>query len=283
MELQQSTTLSTGWNRRHTAILSLSLALLVLISLSIVGLLMPEDLYQPDFSAKGLAPSWEHPFGTDFMGRDMFWRTIKGLSTSIWIGVMASIVSSVMAVVIGLCAGTMGKWVDGLVNWFVDLFLSIPHLVFQVLLCVIMGKGIKGITIAVIITHWPMLSRIIRAEVLTLRSSHFIQASQRLGKSRGWIAMHHIVPHILPQFIIGLVILFPHAIMHEASITFLGFGIQPEIPAIGSILSESMGFLTSGMWWLAVLPGLSLLTVVLLFEVIGEQAKRLLNPTTTQE
>lgn len=271
------------WNRRHTALLSLILALLVLISLSLVGLFLPSELYQPNFSAKSLPPSFEHFFGTDFMGRDMFWRTIKGLSTSIWIGVLATIVSSIMAVIIGLCAGTMGKWVDSAVNWTVNLFLSIPHLVFQVLLCVIMGKGIRGITFAVIITHWPMLARIVRAEVLILRASHYIHASQKLGKSRTWIAVHHIAPHIFPQFLIGLVILFPHAIMHEASITFLGFGIPPEIPAIGSILSESMGFLTSGMWWLAVLPGLSLLGVVLLFEVIGEQVKRLLDPNTTHQ
>lgn len=272
-----------GWNRRHSAIFFLVVAVLILIVLSIVGLVMPKAYYEPNFSAKSLFPSLEHFFGTDFMGRDMFWRTIKGLSTSVWIGVLATIVSSIMGVIIGLCAGTMGKFVDGLVNWTVDLFMSVPHLVFQVLLCVIMGKGLKGITFAVIITHWPTLARLVRAEVLTLRSAQYIQASQRMGKSRMWIAINHIAPHILPQFIIGLVILFPHAIMHEASITFLGFGIPPEIPAIGSILSESMGYLTSGMWWLTILPGASLLFVVLLFEVIGEQAKRLLDPMSTQE
>jgi peptide/nickel transport system permease protein len=95
--------------------------------------------------------------------------------------------------------------------------------------------------------------------------------------------MHHMMPHVIPQFIVGLVLMFPHAIMHESSVTFLGFGLRPEEPAIGIILSESMRYLTTGMWWLAVFPGISLLVIVILFEVLGKNIRLLMDPYSAQE
>lgn len=100
------------------------------------------------------------------------------------------------------------------------------------------------------------------------------------GKIKFEVAVNHIIPHVLPVYLIGVVLLFPHAIMHEASITFLGFGIPAEVPAIGVILSEAMNHITTGKWWLAVFPGLMLLSVVILFDVIGENLKILINPNS---
>ena len=130
----------------------------------------------------------------------------------------------------------------------------------------------------IILTHWPILARVLRAEVMQVRSSEYVQISKRMGKSNAWIAIHHIFPLVLPQAIIGFVLLFPHAILHETSLTFLGLGISSNQPAIGVILSESMKYLNSGMWWLAFFPGLSLLIVVLLFEVLGEKIQLFMNP-----
>ena len=137
--------------------------------------------------------------------------------------------------------------------------------------------------IGVALTHWPTLARIIRAEVLQLRSADYVQISRKLGKSRWWIATKHILPHVIPQFLVGLILLFPHAILHEASITFLGFGLSPHQPAIGIILSESMRYLSVGMWWLAFFPGLSLLIIIRTFDVLGENLKLLIDPYNAQE
>ena len=104
-----------------------------------------------------------------------------------------------------------------------------------------------------------------------------------MGKSKAWIAIKHIFPLIISQIIVGVILMFPHAIMHEASITFLGFGLPPHEPAIGVILAESMNYLSSGYWWLAFYPGMSLLIVVLLFDFIGESVEKLLNPETTHK
>lgn len=107
--------------------------------------------------------------------------------------------------------------------------------------------------------------------------------SRKLGKSGGWIFVHHLLPHLAPQFLVGLILMLPHGILHEASISFLGFGLPPEQPAIGIILSESMRYLSTGMWWSAVLPGLSLVLLVLLVDQVGERLRAVLDPYSAQE
>lgn len=145
------------------------------------------------------------------------------------------------------------------------------------------GRGLQGVIVGVALTHWPALTRVIRAEVLQIRSSQYITASRRMGNSNLYIAVRHVAPHVLPQFIVGLVLLFPHAILHEASITFLGFGLPIDMPAVGIILSEAMKYLSLGRWWLTVFPGAALLAVVLMFDAIGETLRSLLNPVSAQE
>lgn len=145
------------------------------------------------------------------------------------------------------------------------------------------GKGLKGVLIGVAVTHWTGLARLIRSEVLQIRSQQYIEVSRRLGHSSRWITINHILPHMVPQFIIGLILMFPHAIMHESSLTFLGFGLSPEQPAIGIILSESMKYISTGMWWLAFFPGLMLVIIVLLFDRLGENLKKIVDPYSAHE
>ena len=123
----------------------------------------------------------------------------------------------------------------------------------------------------------------IRSEVLQIRSQQYIEVSRKLGYDSRWITVNHILPHMIPQFLIGLILMFPHAIMHESSLTFLGFGLSPEQPAVGIILSESMKYLSTGMWWLAFFPGLTLAVIVLLFDRLGENLKKLVDPYSAHE
>ena len=161
--------------------------------------------------------------------------------------------------------------------------MGIPHIVLLILISYALGKGFWGVTIGVALTHWPSLARILRAEILQCASSDFVAAAARLGAGRLAISARHMVPYVLPQFVVGLVLLFPHAILHEAAITFLGFGLPPEMPAIGIILSEAMGYLSAGLWWLAVFPGLALVVCVMLFDVVGTSLRKLVDPAYAQE
>ena len=236
-----------------------------------------------DFTQKNLPPSWSHFFGTDWLGRDMFLRTVKGLSLSITIGTIASVGSAVIATIIGIVAATGSRWLDSFINWLIDLVMGVPRLVLLILISFVCGKGLTGLLIGVTATHWCSLARLIRSEVLQLRTQQYIAVSRRLGKSSGWILLHHILPHMVPQFIIGIVLMFPHAILHESSLSFLGFGLPPEQPAVGIILAESMRYLSSGMWWLSLLPGLLLVLIVVLFEKLGDHLKQIIDPYSAHE
>lgn len=270
-------------NRRQRTLIATVLAAVVLLGVIMGGLLLSTEKLATNFETKNLAPSLEHPFGTDWLGRDMLTRTIKGLTLSIGVGMVAASCSVVIALVLGMAAATMGKAVDSVISWLVDLFLSIPHLVALILIAFVLGGGIKGVVIGIALTHWPSLTRVIRAEVLQLRTAEFVQVSRRLGKPRWWVALRHIFPHVIPQFFVGLVLLFPHAILHEAAITFLGFGLSPHQPAIGIILSESMRYLSTGMWWLAFFPGLCLLVIVRAFDILGDNLRMLIDPHSAHE
>ena len=270
-------------NTRVRLIILVSIAVLYLLGILIWGLLMPESAYAVDYSAKFMPPGPSHPFGTDFMGRDMFMRSVKGLSNSLTIGLLASLVSSVISLVFGISAGLLGGALDKFVLTAVDCCMGLPHLVLLILISVLLGKGERGVLLSVALTHWPELTRIIRAEVLQIRSSQYVQASYKMGKTNLQVARDHILPHVIPAYIVGLILLFPHTIMHESAVTFLGFGLPAETPAIGVILSESMKHIATGKWWLALFPGLMLIAAVFLFYVIGDNLKRLLNPSSGNE
>ena len=269
-------------NRKRTRIVCIA-SFVILVSVAVLGALVSPLAAASDLSIAREAPRLLHPFGTDNLGRDMLLRTLAGLSTSIGIGLLAALVSSFIALVLGTLAALGGKKIDACITWLIDLMLGIPHIVLLLLISYALGKGFWGVAIGVALTHWPSLCRVIRAEVLQVKQSSYVEVSKALGRGPVYIALHHVLPAVLPQYLVGLILLFPHAILHEAALTFLGFGLPPEMPAIGIILSESMNYLSIGMWWLALFPGLALLAVVLLFDQAGQSLRRLLDPARAQE
>lgn len=241
------------------------------------GFLLDPEMLDVDLDYRNHPPSWEHLFGTDWLGRDMLIRTCKGLALSFAVGILAASASTLIALLLSLFA-SWNRYTDYIVSWLIDLFLSVPHLVTLILISFVTGGGFKGVVIGLSLTHWPSLARVLRAELLQIRTAEYVKVSRRLGKSDWWIARRHFLPHLLPQLLIGFVLLFPHAILHEAAITFLGFGLPAEQPAIGIILSESMNYLSMGMWWLAFFPGLSLLLMVVTFDILGQNIRKLVVP-----
>lgn len=269
---------------RRTKVLVLTAAIAaVLIFVYAFGVLIPEDAYASNYLNAKQPPSWKHPFGTDALGRDLLMRTLKGLSVSMTVGLAASAISAVVAVFVGIAAATGSRRLDAFINWVIDLVMGVPHTILVILISFALGRGIRGLLIGIASTHWCSLARLIRGEVLQLRGQQYVAVSRRLGKSSGWILVHHLLPHLAPQFFVGLILLFPHAILHEASISFLGYGLPPEQPAIGIILSESMKYLSAGMWWPAVFPGLLLVLIVLLVDRLGENLRTVLDPYSAQE
>lgn len=269
-------------NLRTKTLLTIGLTVFVLAAVVITSLFINSADITTNFNAMNQPPSFEHLFGTDWMGRDMFTRTLKGLGLSVQIGAGASILSSIIAIILAF-VGSVNSKLDSFIAWLVDLFLSVPHILLIILISIGLGGGAFGVTMGVAFTHWTSLTRVLRAEIKQINTSEFVKLSQRFGKSKMWIAKKHILPLVITQIIVGTILIFPHAIMHEASVTFLGFGLSPHEPAIGIILSESMKYLATGNWWLALFPGLALLIIVLLFDIAGENIKKILDPTSANE
>lgn len=270
-------------NRRRSTLLLLILAGAVLCALALAGGLLAEQVQAADFSQKNLPPCLAHPFGTDWMGRDMLVRTLAGLSLSMRVGLLTVAVSGITALLLGTASALFMGWVDAAISWVIDLMMGVPHILLIILISLACGRGLLGVTAGVALSHWTSLARVLRGEVLQLRQAPYIQMARRLGVSRGRLLRLHLLPHLLPQLLTGLVLQFPHAILHEAGVTFLGFGLSPEQPAIGVILEESMRYLAAGRWWLALMPGISLVLVVVLFAQAGERLRLLLSPASAQE
>ena len=264
-------------NLRQRILMTIIMAFVLLIGMIVSGFLTGSEKLSVNLDLRNQAPSFGNLFGTDWLGRDMLARTLKGLTLSLGVGILASFVSAMIALLLSLLA-SWNKATDIFVTWLIDLFLSVPHLVTLILISFAVGGGFKGVIIGLSLTHWPSLARVLRAEMLQIRQAEYVQVSRRLGMSRMWIARRHFLPHLIPQLLVGFILLFPHAILHEAAVTFLGFGLSPEQPAIGIILSESMKYLSTGMWWLAFFPGLSLLLMVGIFDLLGHHIRMLIDP-----
>ena len=269
-------------SRRAALVLAVA-SVALLVGVVVAGRVLEPAAMATDFTQKNLPPSLAHPFGTDWMGRDMLARTLAGLSLSVLVGLGAAGASSLIALVLGSAAALGGRRADAAVSWLIDLMMGIPHIVLLILISFALGKGFWGVTVGVALTHWPSLTRVVRAEILQCRQSGFVAAARKLGATPVQVALRHMVPFVLPQFLVGLILMFPHAILHEAALTFLGFGLPPEQPAIGIILSESMTYLSAGLWWLAVFPGLALIAAVMLFDAVGSSVRRLVDPSSAQE
>lgn len=256
-------------NRKRRTALMICLCLVFLLGIAVAGWLLSPQAIETDFSRRDIAPCLRYPFGTDWLGRNMFARTLTGLSASIRIGLLTASASALIALVLGCAAAFGGRRLDAVLSWLIDLIMGVPHMLLLILISFAFGKGFGGVVVGVTLTHWMSLARVLRSEVLALKNSTYLQVAQRLGKGKLYLVGTHMLPHLLPQFLVGLVLLFPHAILHEASITFLGFGLSPEQPAIGIILAESMRYLLLGKWWLALFPGALLVLTVVVFDFLG--------------
>ena len=253
-------------SRRAGTLAAVTVFLAVLILVAVLGHIWENDALVTDFGRKNLRPGTAYLFGTDWLGRDMLKRTAAGLSMSIRLGIVTAASSAVIAVILGTAAAVLGKAADMAVSGLIDMMMGIPHMLLLILISFAFGKGFTGVAAGIALTHWPSLARLIRAEVLQLKASQYVKISEKLGMGKWRIAVEH-----------------PHAILHEASITFLGFGLPPEEPAIGIILSESMKYLITGKWWLAVFPGAALVATVLVFQGLGQSVSSLLDPQSAHE
>lgn len=222
-------------------------------------------------------PNTTYWFGTDEFGRDLLSRIIWGTRPALLVGVLAVLVSMSIGVPIGITAGYKLGWVDRTVTWVVDILLSFPSMLLGLMLVTLIGPGIYKVAIAIGIAHVAQYIRLARGPTLAVRNLEFISASQAMGASDMRIIFRHILPNIIGPIIIMGTLSIAGAIRMEASLSFLGFGVQPPTPSWGNMIREGVANILQSSW-MALFPGLALTFVVLAFNMVGDSLRDMFDP-----
>jgi peptide/nickel transport system permease protein len=253
-------------------------AALYLIAL-LAPLLAPYDpIAQVDIARTTyLAPSAEHLFGTDRFGRDVLSRILYGARISLSIGFVATAISVTVGTLLGAVAGYLGGRADAVVMRFTDMVLAFPRLVLLILIVALFQPSMLVIIVVLGLTQWPGTTRIVRGDVLSLREREFVQASKALGMSRRRIILRHLIPNVLAPVIVTATLGIGNTIVLEAGLAFLGLGVPPPTPTWGDMVASGRDVLTNA-WWVATFPGLTIVLVVLAFNLVGDGLRDALDP-----
>ncbi len=218
--------------------------------------------------------------GTDLFGRSLLSRIILGIRFSLFIGLLAVIISITIGTLIGMISGFFGGKVDDVLSYIMNVFWSIPTLILVFAIVLVMGRGIQNIFIAVGLTMWVDAARLVRGQVLTLKKEKYVESAKAMGMGTFRILGKHVLPNMLGPLIVIAVSNFASAIIVESGLSYLGFGIQPPTPSLGSILSENYGFILSGKPMLAIAPVMVLLLLVLAFNLVGNGVRDIFDVKT---
>ena len=264
-----------------------------LLGLMVLAVLLGPVFYKVgindvDFNARLAGPSWQHPMGTDDLGRDILARVLYGGRISLAVGLAAMLMAITVGVLIGAIAGMARGWVDAVLMWVTDLFLSLPQLPLLLLLIFLFRDPLKaafglemGIFILIVLViggfRWMPVARLVRAQFFSLREKEFVEAARALGASQTRQVVRHILPNSLGPVIVAATIDIAAAILAESTLSFLGLGFPPDVPTWGRILYDSRDYMDLAMHW-AMFPGLAIFLAVLTINFIGDGLRDALDP-----
>ncbi|MCA6103434.1 ABC transporter permease [Bradyrhizobium australafricanum] len=263
--------------RRKGAVLGLTVIALFILLAVFAPLIVPYDPVAASWSLVRKAPSAQHWFGTDELGRDVFARVVFGARASLLAGVISVGIALAVGVPLGLVAGYRGGFIDALISRITDAMLACPFLILAIALAAFLGPSLSNAMIAIGVSATPIFIRLTRGQVMSVKVEDYVEAARAMGNPRWRIALVHILPNILPALLVQATLSIAAAIIAEAALSFLGLGQQPPAPSWGSMLNAAQRFLTSAPW-MAVWPGLAIFLVVLSFNLVGDGLRDALDP-----
>lgn len=243
----------------------------------------PQDPYETDLFRRLQPPAWmpggEWGFllGCDALGRDIFSRIIYGARISIFIGTVVVIAATIIGILAGLAAGYLRGWVDVVISRLVDILLGFPYLIFAIGLMAMMGPGLFNIILALVYKEWVIPCRVVRGETLAVRELEYVEAARALGASRFHIMLKEIMPNVLSAVLVVATIRMADVIILEASLSFLGLGVQPPTASWGSMVADGRAFILEA-WWVSTFPGLAILLLVLVINVASQGLRDAFDP-----
>jgi len=238
----------------------------------------PTDPDKAFLEDKLLAPSWKHPLGTDNLGRDVFARILHGTYISLTVGFVSVGLSIFVGVIVGSVSGYFGGWIDSVIMRIVDALMCFPTFFLILTVIALLGPGLWKIIIVMGILGWTGISRLVRAEFLTLRETDYVTAAKALGQRPFVIIFRHILPNALAPVFVAAVLGISGAILTETGLSFLGFGVQPPQPTWGNIVSDGKTYVLDA-WWLILFPGIAILITTLAFYLTGDGLRIALSPS----
>lgn len=255
--------------RRKLALLGLIILIFIIISVVFSDFIIFQDPFARNVSARFQPPSREFLFGTDSLGRDVFARTLLGGKVSLFVSVTSISWAFVIGVFLGTISGYWGKWIEEVIMRIMDTIWSFPSIILALAISAALGPNPRNVMIALALVNIPAFSRISRGQVLNIKNHEFVEATRAIGLSSWRTLFRHILPNIIAPLIIQATLSIGHAIIAEASLSFLGLGVQPPHPSWGNLLRTGYREMSTAPW-LSIYPGVAIFLTVLSFNLVGD-------------
>lgn len=259
----------------------MTLAMVLLVALVLVAVLNPllssSDPNAIDLKNKNLSPSQQHLLGTDYLGRDIFDRLVAGTTTSLSIAAGVTAISLIIGIGIGCISGYYGGFVDESLSRLIDVFLSFPGIIFALAIMGFLGSSVSNLILALSVVHWAKYARLMRGQVLSIKENEYVLSAKTIGASDFHIMRKHLIPNSIATVFVLATIDIGHVILSIAALNFLGIGLPTDIPEWGAMLSAGKEFMRTSPYQ-TIFPGLTITLVVIIFSIIGEGLRDILDP-----
>lgn len=269
--------------RSKTAIWGIIFVLFALFLAVFAPVIAPHDPYEQRITERLKPPAWieggssEFLLGTDQLGRDVLSRLIYGSRVSLIVAAVAVLIAATVGVVLGLIAGFVGGWIDAVIMGFANFFLSFPYVLLAIAIMGVLGPGFNTLVLVLGLTSWPIYTRIIRSEVLSVKERDYVEAVRALGIAEVVILFRHVLPNVLNSVMVTASLETARMIINEAFFSFLGLGVQPPEPSWGNMLNDGKAYIFV-TWWLVTFPGIAIFLTTLGTNLIGDWLRDLFDP-----